>query len=155
MFIEDIHVTSFFFFGGGGVRVRSGIFRLKVSITSGKIWPKNKLLRRTKICYKIKRLKIEHKWLQTHTYFISLTCHPCISNSKTKIERMSPKFWLTTNHHLGEWKISFNLRKKSGILLMLGCRFPPKFPNPRTLHWLHEYSSCSCFASMLLAGIHN
>ena len=30
-------------------------------------------------------------------------------------------------------KLCFNLRKESGILLMLGCRFPPKFPNPRTL----------------------
>ena len=56
------------------------------------------------------------------------TFHPCITNSKTKIERMSPKFWLTTSHHLGEWKISFNLRKKVEYCWCWGVVSHPNFP---------------------------
>ena len=68
-----------------------------------KIWLKNIWFQRTKKCYGIKMLKIEHKWHQNtiNISYRSLVIY--MSNSKMKIERMSPKFWLTTSHHQGEW----------------------------------------------------
>ena len=38
-----------------------------------------------------------------------------------------------TSHHLGNGKLSSNLVEKSGILLLLGNRFSPRFHNPRIL----------------------
>ena len=99
-----------------------------------KIWPKNSLLRRTKICYKIKRLKIEHKWLQT----------PCIFHIvylSSMYEQFKHENWknvtkILTDHQPPSGRAEYYpsiCEKKSGILLMLRCHFTPKFPNPRTL----------------------
>ena len=37
------------------------------------------------------------------------------------------------SHHQGEWKTILQFGEKSGILLLLGHRFSPRFHNPRTL----------------------
>ena len=94
---------------------------------------KNGFFRTNKIGFKLKGWKLKINDTKHHTYFILLTCHQCMSNLKMKIERMSPKVWLTTSHHLGVWKTILQFGEESGILLMLGCRFPSKFSNPRTL----------------------
>ena len=58
-----------------------------------------------------------------------------MSNSKIKIERISPKFRLTTSHHLGEWKfiLQFGEREWNSVDARVSIFSPPKFPNPRTL----------------------
>ena len=75
-----------------------------------------------------KGLKFNINGTKHYTYFI-FTCHPCMSNSKMNIERMSPK--LTTIKESG--KLSLNLGKEIGILLMLRCDLPTEFPNPTAL----------------------
>ena len=69
--------------------------------------------------------------ITTYNSFVYLSSW--ISNSKMKIERTPHKFWM--HHHSPHMsgKLSSNLGKKSGILLLRGCCFTPRFPNTRTL----------------------
>ena len=68
--------------------MQSGKFRLKVSIKSGKYDPKD-LISENQNLLKDKRLTLNINDTKLHTYFILFSCHPCMCNSKMKIERMS------------------------------------------------------------------
>ena len=57
-----------------------------------------------------------------------------MSNSKLKLKESHQNSDWSPATILGEWKIIFQFGKESGILLTLGCRFPPKFPNSRALN---------------------
>ena len=102
-----------------------------------KIWPKNTyLIWWSKLCYKTKTVENLRNGIKHHTYLKLFTCHPCMYISaiqKLKLKENYQNSDCVTSHHLGEWKTILQFGGKSGILLLLGSRFSPRFHNPRTL----------------------